>query len=165
MKTIKKISTLFLLLVGIFSFTTIETKTSKNGINLDQIDVIEALNKEYFECRPSSKIMFYVESTVEKKSRGYNVVKADIKVLDRQTGNTKLLASQSIVIANNKDAILEIPELSDARSTTELTNGDILLHKNNTNKYQFNDLVKYNSLYNSYVNSTNKLLNTSRLNK
>ena len=158
MKTLKKILILCLL-GGIFSFTKIDTNTSKNEINLDQIDVIKALNKEYFECRPSSKIMFYVESEVEKKSRGYNVVKANIKVLDRQTGNTKILASQSIIIANNKDAILEIPELADAKSTSVLRNGDILLQNGYFNKYQFNELVKYSSVYNSYVKSTNTLLN------
>ena len=103
--------------------------------------------------------MFCVESEVEKKSRGYNVVKANIKVLDRQTGNIKLLATQSIIIANNKDAILEIPELGEAKSTSELRNSNILLHNDYLNKYQFNELVKYSSVYNSYVKSTNELLN------
>lgn len=162
MKTIKKITALFVLLIGIFSFTRIESNPTKNSVNLNQIDVIETLNNEYFECRPSSKIMFYVESTVLKKSRGYNVVKADIRLLDRISGKSRLLASQNVVIPFSKDAILEIVELNDSQNNIILKNGDTLLNTKNTNDYHFNDLVQYTSIYNSYINSTDKVLNTAR---
>jgi hypothetical protein len=162
MKTIKKITALFVLLVGIFSFTRIESNPAKNSVNLNQIDVIETLNNEYFECRPSSKIMFYVESTVLKKYRGYNVVKADVKLLDRISGKSRLLASKNVVIPFSKDAILEIVEINDTSNNIILKNGDTLLNAEKTNDYHFNDLVQYSSIYNSYINSTNKLLNTTR---
>ena len=162
MKTIKKITALFVLLVGIFSFTKIESNPAKSSVNLNKIDVIETLNNEYFECRPSSKIMFYVESTILKKARGYNVVKADVKLLDRISGKSRLLASQNVVIPFSKDAILEIAEINDIHNNIILKNGDTLLSAEKTNDYHFNDLVQYSSIYNSYINSTNKLLNTTR---
>ena len=44
----------------------------------------------------------------------------------------------------------------------ELNNGDKLIGSNSLTPFSFNELIKYDVVYNSYLRSTNKLLNNNR---
>jgi hypothetical protein len=52
MKILKTHTIFLILLIGIFSFTKV--KNSDNELSLVDIDVIELLSRQEFECRPSS---------------------------------------------------------------------------------------------------------------
>ena len=56
MKSLKIITVLSLLLITFFSFVKVEKEPLK--LNLDNIDIIEILSKQKYECRPSSNFMF-----------------------------------------------------------------------------------------------------------
>ena len=78
MNPLKKITVLFVLLLTLFSFVKKEINSADIKSNLEEINVINILSKQKYECRPSSKYMFYVEANLVKKVRGANNINAKI---------------------------------------------------------------------------------------
>ncbi|TXD52754.1 MULTISPECIES: hypothetical protein [unclassified Polaribacter] len=89
----------------IFSFTTKEKKSVTSNLMLKDMNAIEVLLKQQFECRPSSKFMFYVETNLIKKVRGANNISAKVYFLDKVSGQKKLLAAEIIQVSKFKGAI------------------------------------------------------------
>lgn len=160
MKLIKNKIPFLIILVGIFSFTSINKDTSK--INFNNIDIIKVLSKEEFQCRPSSEFMFYVESSLLKKQRGFNIVKAEVFILNRSSGDKAVLASEEVIIPNSSETILQFENSISIPSEYLSKNGDFSIKNNSNTPFSLRELIVYNSIYSSYINSTNKLLKLER---
>ena len=162
MKNIKKIAVLALLLIAIFSFSKVEKTTPKTSLNLEQINIIKILSSQDLECRPSSDFLFYVETNLVKKSRGYNTINASIFVLDRVSGKSNLLANKNIMVPFLKETVLQHDsEVCDSKKIV-LTNGDKIIGSDAYTPYSFNELIKYDVINNSYNRATNDLLYINR---
>jgi hypothetical protein len=162
MKILKKTTAIALLLIGIFSFSKVENTTPKSSLNLEEINVIQTLSSQEMECRPSSELLFYVETKLVKKSRGSSTINASIYVLNRVSGQSNLLANENIVVPFHKDAVLHYDTLPSGCEKIELTNGDKIIGSNTQTPYCFNELINYEAIYNSYNRATNKLLHINR---
>lgn len=154
---------LAVILIGIFSFSKKEDTSFKTALNLENINVVEVLSKQQFECRPSSNFIFYVETSLVKKIRGANQINAKVFILDKVSGSKSLLAQENVQINKFKDSI----EIKDHNSesafmSSVLDNGDKVIGGSEKAPYNFNELIKYESIYNGYINSTNKLLKLNR---
>lgn len=158
MNFIKKTSVLFIVLISIFSFTKIENTKLKSKINLEELNIIKLLSDQEFQCRPSSEIMFYVDTELVKKSRGYSTINAKIYILDRFSGKTNLLANENINVLSHKESVINYDFTQSDCKKVVLANGDKTLGINNNSPYCFSDLIKYKNIYNSYTRSSNKLL-------
>lgn len=163
MKPLKKVAALAVVLVGIFAFHKAENTPKASSLNIQNVNVIETLSKQQFECRPVSDFMFYVETDLVKKIRGANNVNAKVYILDKSTGQKALLADENIQIKKFEGAI----ELKDHSAEGSLKNeiiqnGDVLIGGSDKAPFTFDELIQYESIYNSYLNSTNKLLNLKR---
>lgn len=160
MKNISKIISVCLILVGVFSFSKTEETFPK--LELSEFNMIKKVLNEKKECRPSSEFMFYVETELIKKYRGYNKVKANIYVLNRDSGLSSLLASKNVAIPNYKGSVLIFDHQTNKTKNVELLNGDKIIGKHVTEQYNFNELMKNKIIYSSYVRSANKLLLQNR---
>jgi hypothetical protein len=161
MKPLKIIAFIAIPLIGILSFSKSEKPTPT--LNIDNINALEILSNQGVSCRPNSDFLFYVESSLVKKSRGFNTVNARVYMMHRETGQYNLLASENVAVPFHKDMIAldyEIPT-RDCEFTT-LENGDKIVGNSNSGDYCFSELIKNETVYNSYINSTNKLLNLNR---
>ena len=163
MKPLKKFMALAVILIGIFSFSKKENTSPKATLNIENINIVEILSKQQFECRPSSDFIFYVETSLVKKIRGANQINAKVFILDKVSGSKSLLAQENLQINKFKDSI----EINDYNSenafmSSILENGDKIIGGSDKAPYSFNDLIKYESIYNGYINSTNKLLKLNR---
>lgn len=158
MKRLKKVLLFFVLIIGVFSFTTPERDSNK--LNLDSIDVNELLSMEASRCRPSSEFMFYVDTETLKKSRGYSTIKADIFIYERATGKFNLLSNNSIIVPNHKEAILDY-EIRMHHFDKTLENGDKVLDNKTVSTYNFNELIEHKTIYHSYLISRSKLSKNS----
>jgi hypothetical protein len=164
MSFLKKITALVVFSITIFSFVKKESNSPEIKLNLEEINVITILSKQKYECRPSSKFMFYVETNLLKKSRGSNTINASIFVLDRATGYASLLASENILVPLYKDAIsLEYSSLISDREKGVLNNGDKIIGSSKNTPYCFNELIKFGVISRSYSKSRNRLLNVKSL--
>lgn len=163
MKPLKKFMALAVILIGIFSFNKKENKSSTTALNLENINVVDVLSNQQFECRPSSDFIFYVETNLVKKIRGANQINAKVFILDKISGSKSLLAQENIQVNKFEDSI-EIKDYSaeDNFMTSLLENGDVIIGGSEKAPFAFNDLIKYESIYNGYINSTNKLLRLKR---
>lgn len=163
MKPLRKFTALAVILIGIFSFSKKESTSLKTALNLENINVVEVLSKQQFECRPSSDFIFYVETSLIKKIRGANHINAKVFILDKISGSKSLLAQENVQVNKFEDsiAIKDHNAESDFLSSV-LQNGDMTIGGSEKAPYAFNDLLKYESIYNSYINSTNKLLRLKR---
>lgn len=162
MKTLKIATVLTALLIGVFPLTKIAKTTPISNVQLEEVNVIEILyNQDSYQCRPSSEIGFYVHTELVKMSRGFKTVNASIYVFDRVSGETNLLANQHIMIPTYtyRDAVFYQNGLEDISNKTILKNGDQILSSNETTPYSFSELIKYKTIYNSYIRATNKLQN------
>ena len=163
MNTLKKVMALAVILIGVFAFSSKETKSSESNLNLAEINVIEVLSKQHFECRPSSEFMFYVETNLVKKVRGANNINAKIYLLDRISGKKNLLADENIQVNKFKGSIaLQKGNSEEAFKSYLLENGDKIIGGTEKTTFSFNELIKYQSIYNSYLSATNKLLGEER---
>ena len=160
MNPLKKVTAFAVLLLGIFAFSKVETKTEILPLDLSEINVIETISKQQLECRPSSDFMFYVEADLVKKVRGANTVNAKVFMLEKSTGRTSLLASENVQILKF-DGAISIENNSSLRSKV-LRNGDKILTNSNKSNFNLNELVQFETIYNSYIKSTNKLLDIER---
>ena len=160
MKFIKKISAISLMLVGLLLFSNFksnEPKKSERNTNL----IASILNSKT-SCRPTSNMMLYVKTSLVKKSRGFKTINASVYLLDKVSGISTLLANENVIVVNYKDSVLEYDLISTNDDKSVLKSGDIILSSDYSNKYSFNELLKYEVVYNSYINSTNKLLKIKR---
>lgn len=152
MKPLQRIILLFILIIGVFSFTVPE-----NNLNLNRIDVMELLSIEASRSRPSSEFMFYVETEIIKKSRGSSTILASIFIYERATGRYKSLTNNSIVVPHHREAILDYDvRMKDFRNILE--NGDMVLESSMNSSFDFNKLIEHKTIYKSYLASRNKLL-------
>lgn len=163
MKSLRKVAALAALLVGMFSFHKAALPSAKSSLNLQNINVIKTLSNQQFECRPVSDFMFYVETDLVKKIRGANNINAKVYILNKKTGQKALLADENILISKFEGAI----ELKDHTKSTALKNeimknDDVLIGSSEKAPFSFNKLIQYESIYQSYLNSTNKLLRLKR---
>lgn len=149
------------MLVGLLSFSNFKNK--KSNVSIDNSNVIESVLNSKTSCRPLSNMMLYVETSLVKTSRGYKTINASIYVLDRISGISTLLVNEDVIVANYKDSVLEYNVTSTKYNKTVLKTGDVVLGKDFSNQYSFNEIMKYEVVYNSYINSTNKLLNIKRV--
>jgi hypothetical protein len=150
----------FLLLIGFFSFSKKEENPIIVKSNLYKMNVIDVLTKQEYQCRPSSRFMFYVKTNLVKKSRGANTIHANIYVLDRLSGDTNLLASENIFVPSYEDAIsLERNTFISHCGKSVLENGLVITIEDAKNApYCFNELIQFKSICRSYMYSKNKLL-------
>lgn len=144
-----KIIVLLVLSVTIFSFNKKETPLVSNTENLN---VIELLSSQKNECRPTSKYSFYVKS--ELSNDRTPTINAKIYMLDRKTQATSLLADEKIKISEN--------ETSSSEASKFLKNGDLIVGNISKDLYSFKELIKFETIYSSYIKSTNKLLDLKR---
>lgn len=163
MKPLRKFTALAVILIGIFSFNKKENKTVETALNLESINVVELLSKQHFECRPTSDFMFYVETDLVKKVRGANNINAKVFILDKVTGQKSLLAQENIQVKKFEGSI-ELEDISKEKlfKSSNLVNGDKIIGGSEKAPYAFEELVKYESIYNGYINATNKLLRLKR---
>lgn len=159
MNSLKKILTFALLFVVLFSFIKKDENDSEFKLDLTNIDVIETLSIQKNECRPSSNLMFYVETNLVKKARGSNTICAKVFVLDRVSGLSNLIANENILVPKFKDAISLKHEVIESNcSKISLESGDLIIGSNNNTPYCFSELIQFESIYNSYEKAKNKLL-------
>ncbi|APZ46717.1 hypothetical protein BW723_10660 [Polaribacter reichenbachii] len=164
MNSIKKITVLIIAVIGFFTYSKAgNDNTPKSKVILEEVNVVELLSKQEQGCRPSSEVMFYVDTEIVKKHRGFSEINAKIYVLDRITGKTNLLTSENILLAYYQDSVLGNALNTCDSSLNELKNGDKLIGDNIVSTYSFSELMKYETIYDSYIRSTNKLLNIKRI--
>ncbi|MFY9242302.1 MAG: hypothetical protein WAO74_04675 [Polaribacter sp.] len=165
MKPLKKAVALLMLLIGIFSFNKAENTTTETNLNLEEINVIALLSEQGYECRPTSDFMFYVETSLIKKERGSNSIDAKVFVLNRKSGQRSLLSNEIIQVPNFEGTTMIFEgevTVSDCGKDLQMLTGDKVMVSAVNMPYCFNDLIKYESIYNSYIKSTNKLLDLKR---
>jgi len=163
MKSLKKLAALAVVLVGIFAFSTKTTPLPKTSLNLEAINVVDMLSKQQFECRPSSDVMFYVETNIVKKVRGANNINAKVYLIDRASGNKSLLAVENLQINKFEGSIaIGHHDAIDGFTTSTMVNGDKIIGSLEKAPYSFEELVKHEAIYNAYINATNKLLDLKR---
>lgn len=161
MRPLKKAAFFAVILIGLFSFS--KSEKTIPALNIDNLNVIEILSKQSLQCRPTSDYLFYVETELVKKSRGFNTINAKVFLMDRSTGQYNLLASENVAVPLHKDMISLDYEtaIRDCELTT-LENGDSIIGNSNSGPYCFSELIKNETVYNSYISSTNKLLGLNR---
>lgn len=162
MKILKIVIPAFILLTVVFSFVKIENNIKE--LDLNSIDVKELLTKNEFECRPSSKYMFYVDTEILKKSRGYSIIKADVFLYERASGTSALIATNNIISPLSKDAIIGYKNELGSPFYKKIKNGDKAFGYKSESLDYFNELMNYKSIYKSFEVSRDKLLsaNTTR---
>lgn len=164
MNSLKKIIVVFLLLVAFFSFIKIKVISAETNLKIKNINVIDILTKNRYECRPSSGFLFNVETNLVKKSRGANTISANIFVIDRTTGASNLLASENILVPSNKGAIsLQYKTLKSDCKKVILNNGDKIIGSDRNTPYCFNELIQFEAIFRSYKKSKKELLNIKNL--
>ena len=160
MNFFKKATILVAFSITIFSFVSKESNSAEIKLNLEEINVIDILSNQKYECRPSSEFMFYVETNLVKKHRGANTINASIFILERGTGCFRLLANENILAPLYKDAIsLEYSTLINDSERSMLNNGDKIIGSTINAPYCFNELVEFEVIYRSYIKSKKRLLN------
>ena len=138
---------LLVLLISCFSFNKLEEKNIPNNLN-----VIEILSKLQNECRPSTAYFFYVESKLSNDRT--TSINASVYMLNRKTYQKILLATEKVEISDT--------DFSTSSSLMFLKNGDQIVGKSFKNLYSFQELIQFEVIYNSYIRSTNKLLDLKR---
>ena len=154
MKPLKKLSALLVLIVGIFAFTSKTNTTENSKLDLSNINILEELSEQNLSCRPTSDYVFFVETELQEKLRGANAIEAKIHILEKSTGKSNVISSESIIVPKFNGAVLLDP------AEKQLENGDKII-KSETS-YSLKELMKYETIHNSYVKSTNELLDLKR---
>lgn len=158
----KKIATA-ILLVGIVSFIDLDQKAEKSTLEINDTEVLDILSTHTLYGRPDGDYAFFVETDLIQKIRGANKVNAKVYIVERATGRTALLASENLQIQNYADAIsIEAEPMLDNFEVFDLENGDKVIGSSTESPFQFKDLITFDTIYNSYIRATNKLLNIER---
>lgn len=152
MNPLKKITFLVVLSTAFYAFNTKEKNETPLVLNTENLNVIELLSSQKNECRPTSKYSFYVES--ELSNDRTPTINAKIYMLDRKTQAISLLADEKIKVSEN--------ETSSSDTSKFLKNGDLIIGNASKDLYSFKELIKFETIYSSYIKSTNKLLDLKR---
>lgn len=162
MKPLKKVAALAVLLVCMLSISKKVKDTTNESLNLDKINVVEVLAQQDVES--TSKFSFQVKTNLIKKIRGASKINAKVFIVDNATGKKNLVSQENIQVKKFEDAIAIKDFSPDSNETKNivLSNGDKIIGGINESPYAFEELVKNETIYNSYVNSTNKLLQLKR---
>jgi len=163
MKSIKKIAVLLIIVIGIFSFAKLEGKTVKSKVNLEEVNVVALLSKQELGCRPSNEVMFYVDTEIVKKHRGFSEISAKVYIVDRVSGAKNVLSNGHILLPYHKETLIGDHEEVTNAQWTALKNGDKILASSKPSTYDFKELIKYQVVYDSYIRATNKLLKINRV--
>lgn len=154
MKSLKRIIILLVLSVSAFSFIKKEKKDIILEFDKKDLNVIEILKKQQFECRPSTDYLFHIETDVVKKVRGASTVDAKVFITQKSSGKVSLLASEKVQVLkfDNENSSHNLEE-------NVLRNGDKIIGNSTKGNYSFKELISFEPIYNSYVSATNRLKN------
>lgn len=156
MKPLKKLAALLVLLLGIFAFTS-KTNTAENSnLDLNTIDVLNVLLDQNTSCRPNSNYSFFVETELVEKVRGASTIEAKVFILEKSTGSIAKISDEIIMVPNFKGTQL----LENSLSTKKMDNGDEIIETKSD--FSLKSLQKFETINNSYIKSTNNLLNLNR---
>lgn len=160
MKPLKKAIALFVLVLGIFAFTSKENTVEKSNLDLENINVLQLLEEQRLACRPSAEYSFFVETTLKEKLRGATAVEAKVFVLENKTGKSNFISSETIIVPKFNGAVHLDHISKDNKAPITLINGDKIV--NSETNMSLKDLEKFEVIKNSYIKSTNKLLDLKR---
>ncbi|PQJ79946.1 hypothetical protein [Polaribacter porphyrae] len=162
MKPLKNFTALAVILIGIFSFSKVENKKTNTTLDLSKVNVTESLSKLQFDSR-SSDYLFYVDTDIIKKIRGASTINAKVYIVEKASGKKNLLASENLQVLNYSGAVsvYEHDNIDNYKSIV-LSNGDEFLKTNTKAPFSLSNLLKYESIYRSYISSTNDLLDLER---
>lgn len=162
MKPLKKAIALFVLILGIFAFTSKENTIEKANLdlNLENIDVLQLLEEQRLACRPSAEYSFFVETTLKEKLRGANAVEAKVFILENKTGKSNFISSETIIVPKFSGAVHLDHVSNNVTSSKSLINGDKVV--NSQTALSLKDLERFEVIKNSYIKSTNELLDLKR---
>lgn len=164
MKLAKKIITLSIALLAVFSFAKFKkNKNLTSNVNLEKVDVIALLSQLESGCRPPNKVMFYVDTEIIKKHRGFSEISARIYITDRISGASNELSSTHILLPYYKDAVIVNHEKITNGNLITIQNGDKIIVDGKKAAYSFNELISFKTIYNSYLRSSNKLLHFKKV--
>lgn len=140
------LSMLCIVILALFSFSKLEKNPAK--FDLEDIDIIDLLTEQKYECRPSESYMFWVDSKVFKETKEANSVNVKIYICDRNSSEKELLAEENIKLEHYHNlktmstASREI--LASASKKSNIYN----IHKT---PYGFYELMKFESIHRSYL--------------
>ena len=156
MKPLKKLAALLVLLLGIFAFTS-KTNTAENSnLDLNTIEVLNVLLEQNTSCRLNSNYSFFVETELVEKVRGASTIEAKVFILEKSTGSIAKISDEIIMVPNFKGTQL----LENSLSTKKMDNGDEIIETKSD--FSLKSLQKFETINNSYIKSTNNLLNLNR---
>lgn len=164
MNSLRKVAALAVVLVCMLSVSKKVNNTENETLNLNQLNVTEILAQQKNDAELSSKFSFQVKTDLIKKIRGASKVNTKVFIVDNTTGKKNLVSQENIQIKKFQDAIA-IKDFSPNSNETKsivLSNGDKIIGGANESPYAFEELVKHEAIYTSYVNATNKLLRLKR---
>ncbi len=145
-----------MLLLGIFAFTS-KTNTAENSnLDLNTIDVLNVLLEQNTSCRLNSNYSFFVETELVEKVRGASTIEAKVFILEKSTGSIAKISDEIIMVPNFKGTQL----LENSLSTKKMDNGDEIIETKSD--FSLKSLQKFETINNSYIKSTNNLLNLNR---
>ncbi len=158
MTPLKKIASLALILLLALSFNK---KENKNDLDL-LVSNIETIHKFIdFPCKPSRSFQLEVETDITKRIRGAYNINVKVFVIEIATGDKKLVSQENLQVKKFEGSIIS-KENNTNYKTSKLPNGDLILGGSENAPCEFNNLIKYDAVYYSYINATNKLLNLKR---
>lgn len=157
MKPLIKTLALAVLLIGVFAYTSKADIAEIKTLELNNIDVLEAISEQELSGRPSSDYQFYVETDLLEKKRGASTINAKVFLLDKKSGKTAIVTNETIVVPNFKDTVLLEEDLN---SQEKLSNGDRII--NSDSAFSLKELIEFETINYSYIQSTNELLDLSR---
>ena len=158
MTPVKKTAAIALILVLALSF-------SKKGNN-NHLDLIVSnieTNGEFidFPCKPSRSFQLEVETDITKRIRGAYNINVKVFVIEIATGDKKLVSQENLQVKKFEGSIISEENNANYKNS-KLPNGDLILGGSENAPCEFNNLIKYDAVYYSYINATNKLLNLKR---
>jgi len=158
MTPVKKITAIALLLVLALSFSKKESNDYLE-LNIGNAKTLSELTD--FPCKPSRSFQLEVETDITKRIRGAYNINAKVFVIEIATGEKKLVSQENLQVKKFEGSIIS-EENNFEYKTSKLPNGDLILGGSENAPCEFNNLIKYDAVYYSYINATNKLLNLKR---
>lgn len=158
MKPLVKTLALFVLIVGIFAYTSKEETTENLALdlNLETVNVLDVLSEQSLSCRPSADFSFFVETNVKERLRGATSIEAKVYVTEKESGKTALVSNETVLVPSFEGSLLV--EEGDINIT--LQNGDNIIASES--EVSLKELMQFETIRNSYIKSTNKLLDMQR---
>ncbi|WP_438976948.1 hypothetical protein [Polaribacter sp.] len=123
---------------------------------MNTIDVLNVLLEQNTSCRLNSNYSFFVETELVEKVRGASTIEAKVFILEKSTGSIAKISDEIIMVPNFKGTQL----LENSLSTKKMDNGDEIIETKSD--FSLKSLQKFETINNSYIKSTNNLLNLNR---